>query len=204
MSPRRLDQPDDVVVEALARLGGHPDLEPIGHHPRAAGHRRAVAAALANYGGRFPGDGGLIDLGDALDDFAVRRDGIFRLDEHDLARAQRMAGDRFVQPGQIGIVRQDEQFGRDFAPERAQVAGASFAARLGHGLSEAGKEDREPAPGGDLAGEGCQGSIGYEETPNEEEGGQHGRHLDHEHDRVGDEHARVEPAQGRPRGLSDE
>ena len=53
------------------------------HDARAAGDSGAIAAALADHGRRLTGDGGFVDLGDAIDDFAIRRDDIPRLDEHD-------------------------------------------------------------------------------------------------------------------------
>jgi hypothetical protein len=86
--------------------------------------------------------------------------------------------------------------------ERAQAAGTSPAARLGHGFSEACQEESEPKPGGDLTREGREEKVGDEETAKQEHRGQDGSYLDHEQGRVGDKYARVEPAQGRTRGLA--
>src|SRR6266478_3578299 len=47
-----------------------------------------VAAALADDRGGFAGDRRFIDRGDALDDLAVARDQIARLDDHDIADLQ--------------------------------------------------------------------------------------------------------------------
>ena len=165
---------------------------------------RAVAATLANHWGRLSGDGRLVNLGDALDDLAVRRDGIARLDEHDLARTQRMTGNCLVHPFQGWIVRQDERFRLDFATERAQAARASPPARFSHGLSETCHKDREPEPGGGLTRKGRLKGVSYQETANEENGGQDGSRLDHEHDRVEDQEARVEPAKCHLHGLPGE
>ena len=55
-------------------FGGDADDEPVGEHPRAAGDRAAVAAALADDRRALAGDGALVDRGDALDDLAVARD----------------------------------------------------------------------------------------------------------------------------------
>ena len=48
--------------------------DPVGQHARAAGHRREVAAGLADDRRRFAGDRALVDRGDAFDDLAVERD----------------------------------------------------------------------------------------------------------------------------------
>ncbi len=58
------------------------DLDPVGDDARARGHRRAVAARLADDGRALAGDRGLVDRGDALDDFAVGRDQVAGLDQH--------------------------------------------------------------------------------------------------------------------------
>ena len=115
-----------------------------------------------------------------------------------------MTGDRLVHPRQMGILRQHEQFRRDFVPEGAQAAGAGLAPRLGHGLGEACQEDREPEPDGDRTRERRQGGVAHQQTASRENRGQDRRHLDHEHHRVGGEDARVEPAKGGPGGLSRE
>src|SRR6266704_2789514 len=50
-----------------------------------------VTAGFADHGRGFTGDGGLVDGGDAFDHFAVRGDGITRLDQHDVADFQARA-----------------------------------------------------------------------------------------------------------------
>ena len=71
---RALDQGDHPVDEALARLLGDLDDDPVGQHLGAAGDRAAVAAGLPDDRGRLAGDGRLVDAGDALDDVAVAGD----------------------------------------------------------------------------------------------------------------------------------
>ncbi len=80
-----LDQRDHAVEEGRALRRGDAHLDPVGDDLRAAGHGRAVAAALADDRRRFAGDGGFIDRGDALDDLAIARDEIAGLDQHDIA-----------------------------------------------------------------------------------------------------------------------
>ena len=59
--------------------------------PRAAGDRRAVAAALADDRRRFAGDRRFVDRGDALDHLAVARDHVAGLDQHEVAELERSA-----------------------------------------------------------------------------------------------------------------
>ena len=61
-------------------------------HPRAAGHGRAIAAAFANHGGRFAGDGRFVDRGDALDHFAVAGNVLAGFDDHVISLAQGRGG----------------------------------------------------------------------------------------------------------------
>ena len=53
---RAFDQRDHAVEEGRALRRGDPHLDPVGEHPRAAGDRRAVAAALADDRRGFAGD----------------------------------------------------------------------------------------------------------------------------------------------------
>ena len=85
---RALDQGDHAVEEALARLLGDLDDDPVGEHAGAAGDRAAVAAGLADHRRRLAGDGRLVDRGDALDHGAVAGDQLARLDDHDVAAVQ--------------------------------------------------------------------------------------------------------------------
>ena len=82
------DQRDHAVEEALARLLRDPHADPVGNDARARGHRRAVAAGLANDRRGFAGDRRFVDRGDALDHLAVGGDQVAGLDEHDLAGAK--------------------------------------------------------------------------------------------------------------------
>ena len=82
------DQRDHPVDEGRARRGGDADLDLVGEHRRAAGHRRAVAAGLADDGSGFAGDRGFVDRGEALDDLAVAGDDVAGFDQHDVADAQ--------------------------------------------------------------------------------------------------------------------
>ncbi len=66
-----LDERDHAVEERLARIDRHLHANPVGQHLRAAGHRRAVSARLADHWGGLAGDGALVDRCDAFDDVAV-------------------------------------------------------------------------------------------------------------------------------------
>ena len=65
-------------------------------HLGSAGHRRAVAAGLADDGGRLAGDGRLVDRSDALDHLAVAGDEVAGLDQHDVADLEAGARDELV------------------------------------------------------------------------------------------------------------
>ena len=95
------DQRDHAVDEGRARRGGDLDLDEVGQHRRAAGHRRAVAARLADDGRGFAGDRRFVDRGDALDDLAVAGNDLAGLDQNDVAEAkvERVARPR---PGRRG------------------------------------------------------------------------------------------------------
>ena len=71
---RALDQRDHAVEEGRALRRGDPHLEPVRGHARAARHRRAVAAALADDRRGFAGDRRFVDRGHALDHVAVARE----------------------------------------------------------------------------------------------------------------------------------
>ena len=86
-----LDQRDHAVEERLAGLARDPHHDAVGQHLGAAGHRRAVAAALADHRRRLAGDGRLVHRGDAFDDLAVAGDHLAGLDDHQVALAQRRA-----------------------------------------------------------------------------------------------------------------
>ena len=83
------DQGDHAIEERLAGAGRdlHDDL--VGKDPRAAGHAGAVAAGLADHGGRFAGDGRFVDRGHAFDDLAVAGNHFARGDLDKVARLER-------------------------------------------------------------------------------------------------------------------
>ena len=143
-----LDEGDHPVDEGLAGLAGDSHDDPVGQHRRAAGDGAAVAAGLADDRCGLAGDRRLVDGGDALDDVAVAGDDLAGLDDHEVAEAQRGAGDLLVgavvaQPrGRVVSVR-----------VLRSVVGLGLAASLGHGLGEVGEEDGRPQPERDRAGE---------------------------------------------------
>ena len=137
-----LDQPDHAVEEGGAGRRGDAHADPVGQHLGAAGHGRAVAAGLADDGGRLAGDGRLVDRGDALDHLAVGGDDVAGLDQHDVADLQAGAGHELV----VLRVGRGQQLGlrlRALAPQRV---GLRLAAALGHGLREVGEQHGEPQP----------------------------------------------------------
>ena len=139
-----LDQRDHSIEKGLAGVGGDFDLHPIRQHARAAGHRRAIAACLANDWSGFAGDRRFVDRCDALDDLAVAGDELAGFDSNDVAGAKLRAGDRFGRA--VGA----KSVGHGLALGLAQRVGLGLAAALGHGFGEVREEHGEPEPEGDL------------------------------------------------------
>ena len=69
-------------------LIGDADFDFVGQHARAAGDGAAVAAAFADDGRGFAGDGGFVHRGRAFDDFAVGGNDFAGAHDHDVAFAQ--------------------------------------------------------------------------------------------------------------------
>ena len=147
---RALDQGDHAVEEGRARLGGDAHLDPVGEHLRAAGDRRAVAAAFADDRRGLAGDRRFVDRGDALDDLAVGRDEVAGLDQHDVAACA--AGSPAPS---VHLVADDvgQPLGDGLGLGLAQGLGLRLAAAFGHRLGEVGEQHREPEPERDLDGE---------------------------------------------------
>src|SRR5262245_49124865 len=76
-------QRDHPIEEALAGAGGDLHDDAVGEDAGAAGDARAIAAGLTDDRGALAGDGRLVDRGDPLDDLAIGRDHLARLD-HDV------------------------------------------------------------------------------------------------------------------------
>ena len=93
LADRPFDQGDHPVEEALARLGGDLDDDPVGQDAGAAGHARVVAARLADHRGALACDRRLVDRGDPLDDLAVGRDHLTGLDGDEVAGLELRRGD---------------------------------------------------------------------------------------------------------------
>ena len=71
----RLHELDHPIEEAVAWVHGHANEEPIRNDGGSSRHgRKHVRAGLLQDGSRLACDGGLVDIGDALDDLAIRRD----------------------------------------------------------------------------------------------------------------------------------
>ena len=137
LAPRgALDERDHAVEEAPSGLLGDLDHDAVRQHARPAGHRRAVAAGLADHGRRLARDRRLVDGGDALDHGAVTGDHLAGLDDDDVAARElgRGLGAAVAQP-------------RDrLGAHRAQAGGLRPPAPLGERLREVGEHDGQPQP----------------------------------------------------------
>ena len=183
-----LDQRDHPVDEALARLRGDHDDDPVREHLGAPGDRAPVATRLADDRGRLTGDGRLVDAGDALDHIAVAGDRLAGGHGDPVAEPQR--GGRHVLAPAAG--EQSVCGGLGLGP--TQGGRLRLAPTFGHGLGEVGEDDGQPEPDDDGPGEAAR-------VRDRRDRGVHGADLDDEHDRVAHHHPRVELAQGvRQRG----
>ena len=174
-----LDQPDHAVEEGRALSRGDAHGDPVRGYQGAAGHRRAVAAALADHGRGLAGDGPLVDRGDAVDHLAVRRDDVACLDQHDVADLEARSRHRLVLRA-VGVGEQLRLRLGTRAPERIRLR---LAAALRHRLGEIREQHRDPQPHDDLERE-TEVLAASREVAQEDHGGQGGDDLDHEHDRV--------------------
>ncbi len=181
------DQPDHAVEEGRAGRRGDAHADPVGQHLGAAGHRRAVAAGLADDRRRFTGDRGFVDRGHAFDDFAVGRDHVAGFDQDNVADFQPGRGHEL----EILPVRAVEQFGLGLAALPAQGVGLRLAAAFGDGLGEVGEQHGEPQPQDDLKLE-QDVSAARHQIADQNDRGQGGDDLEHEHHRVLHERAWIE------------
>ena len=78
----------------------------------------------------------------------------------------------------------------------AQRGGLRLAAAFGHGFGEIGEQHGEPEPEIDLERQSRRWRAAGDEVAQEEDGGQRGDDLDHEHHRIADQDARIELAEG--------
>ena len=140
------DQRDHAVEEGRARVRGDPHLDPVGEHAGAAGHRRAVAAALADDRRGFAGDRRLRRPRRRLRSLRRRRDQVAGLDQHHVAGLQR----RRRRPVRVRACAAAMRLAWVSVRVLAQGVGLRLAAPLGHRLGEVGEQHREPQPERDL------------------------------------------------------
>ena len=195
---RAFDERNHAVEKSRALRRGDPHPEPVRRDARAAGDRRAVAAALADDRRRFPGDRRLVDRGDAFDHLAVARDQVAGLDQHEIARFERGRIDEL----EVARLGGRQALGLGLGPGPAQRLGLRLAAPFGDCFGEIGEQHGEPQPDGDLPREQRAGAddraAADEQIAQEKDRGQHRDDLDAEHDRVLDQGARIELAERRP------
>ena len=141
---------DHAVEEGVALLRGDADDDAVADDAGAAGDGAAVAAALADDGRGFAGDGRFIDAGDALDDLAVGGDHVAGFADDEVAFFQRGSGDLFL----LAVL---ETAGHGVLARLAQAVGLGFAAAFGDGFGEVGEQHGEPEPDGELDDEAAVG-----------------------------------------------
>ncbi len=183
LPPGAFHQGDHPVQGRLAGVGADAHQQPVRYQPRVAGHRRAVAAGLADHRRRFAGDRRLVHRTDAFDDLAVAGNQFAGLDAHQVATPQAAGGD--VGEAAVGIPAARAQA---FATG-LEAVGAGLAATFGERLGEVGEEHSEPQPERDLQRQAGAHALRRDQA---QQAGDHGSQLDHQHHRRAQQLPRIE------------
>ena len=160
------------------------DDDAVAEHARAARDRATVAAAFADDGCGFAGDGRFIDAGDAFHDVAVSRDNVACLAHNEVALVQVRGRDLLLKA--IAQASGDRILARF-----AQALGLGFTAALGDGFGEVGEEHGEPEPDRQLSDEPAFDGGAVSDA----DGRQRGANHRHKHDGVLQHQPRVELAE---------
>ncbi len=183
----RLDHRDELVQEGFALVHGDPDDDLVGYDLSPGHHAAAIAAGLPDHRGRFAGDGGLVDHGRAVHDLAVRRDGISRLDEHEITLVQVRCRDHLVGRSEAFLL---QLLGHQVRAGPAQLVRLGLALDLGDRLGEVREQHGQPEPHGHQAEE--QRLPVRDERVQEADGGDEAADLHRQHHRVPPQVPRVE------------
>ncbi len=174
---RTLHQGDHAIQERLARIGCDFDADMVGQDLGAAGHRAAVAARFANYGGAFSGNHGLIHSRDAVNHFAVAWDQSARVTNHDVAGSQSGTCHQRDLPVAIHL------FGQHICFAFAEAVRLRLPTCLRHGFGEVGEQHRKPEPKANLYRKSDAARAG-ENIADEKQRGERGPHFHDKHHRV--------------------
>ncbi len=148
----------------------------------------------------FAGDRRLVDRGHADDHLAVRRNHVAGFDEDDVADLE--AGARH-QPVILRVAGTGQKLGLGLGALTAQRVGLRLAAALGDGFGEIGEQHGEPQPQDDLELERDMAAAGHE-IADQDDGRQRRHDLEHEHDGILHERARIELDEGGADGRHDD
>ena len=120
------DQSDHAVKEAVARVRGDADFQPVGYDRCAAGHGTEIAAGFPHYRSGLTRDGRLVYRSDALNNLSVAGDDLARLHHDDIAF--------FQFAGQNGFLRAvlQQQTGLCILLRLFQTGGLRFAPSFRH------------------------------------------------------------------------
>ena len=148
----------------------------------------------------FAGDRRLVDRGHAHDHLAIRRNHVAGFDENNVTDLE--AGARH-QPIILQIAGAGEKLGLSLGALPAQRVGLRLAAALGHRFGEIGEQHGEPQPQDDLELERNMAAAGHE-IADENDRRQRRNDLEHEHDGILHERARIELDEGGADGRHDD
>ena len=184
-----LDQGDHPVKEGLARIGGNPDDDRVGNDRGPAGYGASVASRLAYHRSRFAGYGRFVHQCRSGDNLTIAGDQLMGLHEDIIVLAEQIAGHQFKVAAELRFF---QALGLDFSAGLSQRSRARLATAFRQGLGKGGKDDGQPEPEGNEAGE--PGRLGAFPGDRHDEcnKGNETRYLHAEHDRVAPQGARVE------------
>ncbi len=151
------DQGNHAVEGGFTRVAGDADQQPVGDQPGITGHRRSVAAGLADHRRGLASNGGLVDRSDTFKHLAVTGDHFTGHHAHHIVLAQRAGRDGLVAAITLA------KLGGQALAAGPEAVGAGLATALGKGLCEVGEQHGEPQPQGDLHGNaGAHAATGCE------------------------------------------
>ena len=189
---RAFHQLDHPIQEALPRVRGDHDLDPVRQDAGSPRDGAAVAARLADHRRGFPRDGGLVHGGHPFDHRPVAGDDLPGGHDHDILFSQLFRRDGFRRAVLSKPVR--HRLGAGLA----ERVGLRLSPPLGHRLGEVGEQHGEPEPDGHLQAE-AQRLV---RRPEEERDGREERpHLGDEHHGVFHQRPRVQLGKRRGGGL---
>ena len=139
-------------------------------------------------GADFAGNRRFVDRSHAFDHFTIGGDHVAGFYENEIADLEVGARNETVA---LLVAGAGDQLGLRLGTLPPQSVGLRLAAPLGDGFGEIGEQHREPQPKNDLELKFDLAAAG-DQVANEDHRREDGHDLEHEHDRIFDQRARIE------------